>query len=473
MRLFVFSGLFVLGFALASLLGPALQDGFSPAKLTSPRDSLNNLGTAKDQLLKNLKQEIISTDSNKSHFNFLRSDNLKSNPQMYMAITPELRSYAIESLVSRLNDADWVLWKENLSTYGSPKSEARRWLDGIKVVNFELGRYLETSALLFTALYHASTLGRVFSVEEELYELSTEATTLFQAVTPKAYSPRINLDTSVTSDPSFLMWLEQLRSQFVINYSKREPKQLETQLLLLASVKQEFLTPPVLANYVRLIDYATKEISPKYRLELKDHYLQNGRESELIEISEEFSSSFSDFYVSCFDDVVAEGEIPRAKALVLKFGEYFPKSPSIAVMQNKISKLEVDRKAKVEALNNVVKPLALEPVNSKIGFSDYLSDVSNKTSLRELVEGIGMWIIIILTFGLIVIKSIPFVLLYFNSRRIRRERAEASKQVAEKESQNQSDEPVDNRGNMIPITKPLASKGNKFGNSREKRQANS
>ncbi len=471
MRALIFSVLFVLGFAFAMMLGPALQIQTLPSRAAPSKNILQNPGTEKDELLKKLKQEISSTDSTPVTYHSLRIENLKENPQLQLAVTPELRSFAIDSLVARLSDSDWILWKENLSSYGSSKSDARRWLDKIKVVNFELGRYLETSALLFTALYNASTMGKAFSVEEELYELSTEAGTLFHAITPKAYSPRINLDTSVTSDPSFLIWLERLRSQFVINYSKKEPKQLETQLLLLASVKQEFLTPGVIDNYIRLLSFATKEISPKYRLELKDHYLQHGREHELMEISKDFSNSFEEFYAKCIDDAIIEGEIPRAKALLLKYGGYFPNSPLVIAMQEKIAELEIDKRTKAEALINEPKQVPAELGSSKIGFSDFLSGTTDRSSLRDLVERVGTWILIILTLGLVVIKSMPLVLLFFNSRRLRKEREFAKKIAAEKAEQNDSEETGDDsRGKMIPITKPLTAKGSKY---REKRQANS
>ncbi len=472
MRALIYSGLFALGFALALVLGAAVEEKRDSHLPKPARARLNAPVTLKSAMLKNLKEEI-STSSTSGEFNLIRSESLRSNPQLYMAISTELNSFALETMVTKFSDSDWVLWKDNLSSYGSDVSEARRWLNSIKVVNFELGRYLETSALLFTALYHASTMGKVFSVEEELYELSTEASTIFQAITPKAYSPRINLDIVVTSDPSFLLWLERLRSQFIVNYAKREPKQLETQLLLLASVKQEYITPDVISVYNGVLKFAREEISPKYRLELKEHFLQGGREIELMEVSEDFTSGFTLFYMKCFEDAIEGNAISKAKALALKFGEYFPQSPYIVEMQNRIADIEQEKLSKLKQIAQMEsKSTLVDQSGKKIGFSDYLSGISDKSSLREFVERVGVGIILIMVLALIVVRSLPLFFLYINSRKVKRERLEEERQRKEADLDVGVSETNDNKGKMIPITKPLTSKISKYGRSNKKKLAN-
>lgn len=463
-------GLFFLGFLLAVVFGPALLNAPTSIKKITPRYGLQYPVNQKEQLLNNIKAELRANDNPKTSFVYLRSENLSAHPELQIAINPELRSEAIEKLISKFGDVDWLMWKENLSSVSESKSDARRWLDKIKVVNFDLGRYLETSALLLSALYQATNLGKVFSAEEELYELSTEASLLFKLVTPKAYSPRTNLDVSITSDASFHVWLEQLRAQFVVNYGKKEPKQIETQLHLLASVKPEFLTSPVIAAYVKLMQAATKEISPKYRLELKESYFRNGRERELLELSNDFTNAFEVFYVRCVRDAIESNSLPSAKALLLQYGEYLPNGKYIAELQTEISTLENAHKETMQVENNILTDKGNVNTKSKIGFSEYLSGISGQDSVQDLVEKVGFWIISVLLLGLVVVKSLPFFLLLIRRERIRRERKYAA--LAEEKAKLASEE-KDNIGNMVSITTPLNSKGRPYSKAREKKLANS
>jgi hypothetical protein len=471
MRSSTLFGIFFLGFFLALSFGVVLKKS-DAVKSSTPRYSLSSNINKKEELLVHLKEELKRADSPKASYNYLRSENLAVHPELQLAVDAELRSEAIQKLLSKFRDVDWILWKENLSNYSNEKSEARIWLDKIKIVNFELGRYLETSALLLSGLYQASNVGKVFSAEEELYELSTEAASLFQLVTPKAYSPRTNLDVTITSDPSFHMWLEQLRAQFVVNYAKKQPKQLETQLMLLASVKDEFLTSNIVLTYAQLINFATTEISPKYRLELKEHYFQNGREKDLLGLSDDFSRAFENFYISCVKDAIETNSVPRAKSLLLQYGQYFPNSKMVSTLQEQVTTLESKNKEE-QLVGNVPSSRGAE-LKSKVGFSDYLAGISSQASLTDIVEQVGFWLITVLLIALTIIKIIPFLLLLLRKERIRRERKYAAiEREKTRLAEERKSEEKDNIGNMVSITTPLNAKGRPYSKTREKKIANS
>jgi len=296
--------------------------------------------------IEEVKQALVS--GRYSDLNILRPENLGDSVLKEATLLPQIKSLLLSQLQSIMEYEDWHGWKESL-TRGSPdKSKARAFVDNIRTVNFQLGRYLETAALLFSALYINTSNGRLFSSEESLYNLLLQSNELFSQRTPTAISSRIYLDTVITDDLIFVDTLESLRVKFVLSYCLKRPEELDTQFLLLSSIKPKNFTDEVIDLYSNAILRVSAKVSPRFREELRSHYFQPEKAKEISAISKRLEEAVFTLYHSNIEDYVKEGDLGRAKSNFLQLA-------SVATDQDKLSKIQeiINKEAEAQKVQQV------------------------------------------------------------------------------------------------------------------------
>jgi hypothetical protein len=385
--------------------------------IENSKDTLENLTNTKlsatrseveIQLSAN-RQRILNAIrfNNRDDLRLLHADILEQSPENKIILLPEIKNEIIRKLVRELSRSEWRQWTADTKTGKPVKTYARYFIDELRVVNFDLGRYAETAALLFSAMYYSTRGGKSFSIEEELYDLLLEADLLFKERTPVAYSSRIYLDSEISEDPGFQIWLERLRARFVVQYCIRENKQIETQLYLLSTIKEEFLNDSVLETYKILFSKINSQITSRYREELRNNYLTPEKMKRLIAHLPDLAVQVEKFYQRSFEDKISIEDIPKAKSVFLQYSSLFLDSGILTEYQNEIAKLD---KEGLEILTRpVVEEMQIDDVDSKkprlltFDFGSRVSDAGG--ALVNRIERFGLTVIFILVLIVLFIKK--------------------------------------------------------------------
>jgi hypothetical protein len=441
LHIFLFSLGFMLSFVvlhgISYFAGSHTKSQTSRARLHSVDDtngkseSLTNAKTIAESTLSANRGKILKAirTNNREDLRLLHADMLEENPGDTARILPEIKNEIIRKLVRELSRSEWRQWSTD-STTGKPvKTYARHFIDELRVVNFNLGRYAETAALLFSAMYYSTLGGRSFSVEEELYNLFLETDLLFKERTPAAYSSRIYLDSEISEDPSFQVWLERLRARFIVQYCMRESKQIETQLYLLSTIKEEFLNDSVLETYKILFSKINSQISARYREELRNNYLTPEKVKRLKASLPDLAVQVEKFYQRSFEDKIAIEDMPKARSVFLQYSSLFPDSIVLSEYKNEIAKLD---KGETEVISKpVMEETQVEEATSekpRLISIDFGSSVSAAgSSLVNRIERFGLTVILILVLVVVFIKKRDGIKTLFSrsakSRAVKRETA--------------------------------------------------
>lgn len=333
---------------------------------------------------------------------------------------PEIKNEILRKLIRELSKSDWLQWKNTeLESVAATKTSARNFIDALRVVNFNLGRYAETAALLFSGLYYTSYAGRSFSSEEELYTLMLEADNLFKQRTPAAFSARVHLDSDITEDSTFLIWQERLRARFVAEYCVREPNQIENQFYLLSTIKEEYLDQDSAKVYELLLEKVNTRISSKFREDLRNSFLSPDGARRIMNALPELVLLIDKFYQISFDDKVLLGDKAKARSVYIQYASLFPRSTLLSEYQNEIASLDVQNPD--EELYKSKNPRSAVDKDSKVSrnvdevssraerratftFENEEVVVSEKT-LVSRIERAGLIIIILLALGVLIRKK--------------------------------------------------------------------
>jgi hypothetical protein len=337
---------------------------------------------------------------------------------------PQLKNEILRKLVIELSRSDWLQWGSSETDNRVAKTSARKFIDNLRAVNFNLGRYAETAALLFSGLYYTTASGRLFSVEEELYNLMIEADQLFKQRTPAAFSARVYLDYEITEDTNFQIWLERLRAKFVVDFCLEETRQIEAQFYLLSSIKEEYHNDSVIRIYEVLLGKVSSRITPRFREELRTSYLAPAEAKRMMSLMPEISDMVEKFYQKSFEDKILLGDKAKARSVFLQYSSLFPESNTLSEYQNEIARLDSDDAVadnKLASTFEETENQSYESEEIKEGrrgtFSFVDGGISTSGKLVSKIEQAGLLIIVILALGLFFRKRWSLLIDRFQAKR--------------------------------------------------------
>ncbi|HMO17286.1 MAG TPA: hypothetical protein PKA63_04250 [Oligoflexia bacterium] len=383
-------------------------------------------------LLAQISQDLKSRPIDELDFSLLRSDFLSKDPVAELASLSHIKDAILYRLVMELANSDWLQWAEEENYSGSSSirknrrakgnlSSARKFINKLRVVNFQLGRYAETSALLFSSLYANSMAGRKFSVEEELYNLLMEADQIFKERALAAVSSRMHLDAEISQDEVFAKWLERLRAEFVIKHMENAPKQFETNFYLLSSIRHVIPIKEIENAYDDLLRRSVTEISPRYREELRGNLLVPDRVREILSRYPSLRDRMENFYYTSLEDKILERDVSAAKGVYLQLSALFPDSANLERLKIGISDLEKSLNAGLHGLDetfgsnvrststnevSINKDSSGNSLNGKKSVFDLGDNINRGTSsLVSLIERLGLIVLLVLALVVLVIKK--------------------------------------------------------------------
>ena len=358
-----------------------------------------------------LSEVKASLDSGKySELSILRPENLGENSLKETALYPNIKKEILIELQDLMTFDDWTSWENTIKNSNYPKSKARSFVDNISSINFQLGRYLETSAFLFSAMYNNTAGGKLFSAEEALYNLLMQANDLFSSRTPAALSPRVYVDTLITEDPIFNDSIEKLKVKLIISYCKKRPFELDTQFQLLNSINQNYFNNEVIDLYSQVINRVTSKVSSKFREEIRDHYLSPLKAKNLSNIDPKLESSVFELYSQNIKHYLISDEISKAKSNYLLLTSIVGDSNKLSELQNLIDKQtdeSKNRRASLDSLDHLAQNLSKK---------DSLSSKLFPTAASEIVvsgqkfEWLSLVLAIVVFLGIIIKRTRSIVL---------------------------------------------------------------
>jgi hypothetical protein len=379
-----------------------------------PKSDLQSL----NKVRKNLSLEELRLAINEgtySKLSILRPEILGDNLIKETSLLPEVKSLLLNRLIFLMQQNDWVSWKELLVSNNINKSPAREFVDNISTVNFQLGRYLETSALLFSSLYTKTSNGSVFSAEQALYGFLQQSNYLFILKAPKAISTRMFLDTLITDDSTFITHLNQLRVSLFVLYAKKEPNEIETQLILLSTISPEYFTNDITKIYSEILNHVNKKISSRFREEVRSHYFNPEVSKSLVKNNINLSSSIFKLYETVINDSIEIGDLQKAKSNYLQLTSFSDNSNELNSLQTKIDNAE--EKLKSNNLEVIDKNTSSDSKNIS-GIKLFPELKVDNSNIGNTFQAYSLIIALVL-FVLILVKRIRvfmFAILIFSSR---------------------------------------------------------
>ena len=338
-----------------------LMETQSPSHQKEELSNYNRFNTSGEFISLNQKRQNHSIEEIRlalnngaySRLTVLAPESLGSDISKETLILPEVKSLCLSRLKQIMTLNDWSSWKDALRGIDRNQSVARVFVDDIRSINFQLGRYVETAALLFSALYNNTANGRVFSAEETLYGLLQQSDQLFRSRTPTAISSRVYLDTLIIDDPSFQKSLEDLRSNFVSSYYRKEPTEIETHLILLSSIKSSNYSSDIIDMYVQLLERMSLNLSPRFREDLRVHYFSPDIANIISKNSEQIRQSIFNLYRVGISDFIKNDDISKAKANFLQLASIVEDKDKLNQIQTEIDDAAKKLEASIGTNSNI------------------------------------------------------------------------------------------------------------------------
>lgn len=246
----------------------------------------------------------------------IRTEHLSFIPEYRERVLKQLKQEALSELVSRFVDSDWSDWPNSGYVRHGLASKARTFVDDVSVVNPELGRFLETSALLLYGMYLSIMGGNVYSVEDGLLNVVAHAERLFPKRRSSAVPARLLLDLGVHQDPAFKRVFEKVRGDLVLQYSKRFPNELDTHLDLLLDLSPSYVSARVYDLLYRSIYRLALDTSLKYREEIFERLIRSKTVEEFSQRDEKIRQALAELYVIGAVDALEAGALERASGLL-------------------------------------------------------------------------------------------------------------------------------------------------------------
>ncbi len=237
---------------------------------------------------------------------------LSQMPEYRTDILPILKNESLTVLLRRFSESDWVDWpRSSFILEGSP-TPARTYVNDVFIVNEDLGRFLETMALLFHVSYSAATEGKILQPEAALERVFAQADRLLAYRTPKAIPARNMLDPEALSNPFVIDRLKQVRSGLVLRYLRAHPKEYMLQFELLSRLPNESVNSEVNEALANLLHRFSLEASPTLRKDLLEQVLSAHAVAERARADGRVSRALAHLFLMGVVDALEANDARRA-----------------------------------------------------------------------------------------------------------------------------------------------------------------
>ena len=122
---------------------------------------------------------------------------LANLPEYHQEVLPILKKETLQVLLRRFSESDWTDWpRSSFVLEGSP-TPARTYVNDVFIVNEDVGRFLETAALLLYVSYSSAAEGKIIQPEKALERVFSQSDRLMAYRSAKSIAPREMLDPEI------------------------------------------------------------------------------------------------------------------------------------------------------------------------------------------------------------------------------------------------------------------------------------
>ena len=258
-KLFTKGILIAFGFVLASaMFNSSAQNSKEPITSEERTKVLKKSSTELTNLMLDLgnsetevsKYRVFKTlFDQRGSLKLLREELLSQIDGFESEISPALNEALLDELLEKFTQDDLESWPDTDFILDGEATEAREFVNDVTAINSNLGKYLETSALMFHRLHVLTNGSKVFNRRKELRKLVSRADTLFADKLSLAESAKDFIKEDILSDPVFLRNLESSRCREVGKFLLKRKPILAAKIDLIASIDTNYCQEDFFSSY--------------------------------------------------------------------------------------------------------------------------------------------------------------------------------------------------------------------------------
>lgn len=392
--------------------------GFTQAEPKSPFAALKQ-----DELVR-LVQAAAREATSKS-LERLQRDALKTVPNYQNEILPVLKKESLLVLLRRFSDSDWTDWpRASFILEGNP-TPARTYVNDVFIVNEDLGRFLETAALLFYITYASGSEGKIISPEQALERVFAQSNRLLAYRAPKAIPPRDMLDPEILSLSFVRERFKQLQNSLVLRFIRNHPGEYQLHFELLSGLSDDAVNAETNEVLAELLQRFSLEASPKFREEILKRVRSGQALSESVRTNSRVARALAHLFLVGTLDALDAGEPRKASLYLDESYAYDPRLPSQEVVASALRQAHAQllQKKKAQAQQQPVEKGSAKTQKSAPAGDDgdslqLLSDNSSRKTETQAYSSFidkGVMILIYLLFGILILGG-GFILHLYRQR---------------------------------------------------------
>ena len=284
-----------------------------PASSRPPRaEPINNPLRSMSVAARRTRLEQAVQEGTLDSMQLLSPQILRGLPDYRSVILPIVKESLLIALVSKFSEQDWIDWPRAAFAQRNGPTAARSFVDDVRIVNSDLGRYLETAAYLFHVLYLRSMQGEGVNLREEALNLTRNAERILANRKVRAVPARALLEPEIVSDTVFLREFERKRGDFILFYAAEHPQELERQLILLLGLDGNFATAEHLTSIADILRTSALSGSPRFRDRVLRLTVESPSVQLFIERSPRVRRALAELYLIGVVDALEEHDTRRA-----------------------------------------------------------------------------------------------------------------------------------------------------------------
>ncbi|MCB0324055.1 MAG: hypothetical protein KDD69_10795 [Bdellovibrionales bacterium] len=340
----------------------------------------------------------------------VRSEYIGFLPEYRSELLPLLKGEALEELRTRFDQRDWLDWPSSSVTNQSNPTPAREFVDNVRLVNREIGRYLETAAQLFHGMYLNIMSGTPYSLKEDLFYILQNAETVLSNRRFPAIPARLYLEAAILDDPVFIQFAETLRRDLTLGYIEGHPRELKTHLLLINEVPPSLADSAVAVAVTKLLKKISLESSAAYRHQVFDLVLSSELIAALSQSDQAVRKALAEFYIIAAVDALEENDLERAKGMLRLSEDTLPELPAQQVVRRFIGEAHAAAKPTI---------VATAPAEEALPQTSSIFGKRSREGMAASLKTILIYLVLVGALGLVGMR----LLVWQRSRRAVKERA--------------------------------------------------
>ena len=344
---------------------------------------------------------------------------LANLPEYHQEVLPILKKETLQVLLRRFSESDWTDWpRSSFVLEGSP-TPARTYVNDVFIVNEDVGRFLETAALLLYVSYSSAAEGKIIQPEKALERVFSQSDRLMAYRSAKSIAPREMLDPEILSLPFVKERLKQIQSSLVMRYIRAHPNDYSLLFDLLAQLPNETVSSEVNDALADLLQRFSLEASAQFRREILDKILSGHSIAERSRSDARVSRSLAHLFLMGVVDALEVGDMRRADLYLDESYSFDPHLPAQDMVAEAIREANSKALLKAKDEKSTSKEVSSEgggllaevekskPLRDESSF-DLLSDStgsgktkksSSGTFLERLVTTLFLALVALLTIG--------------------------------------------------------------------------